>query len=1065
MKALNASRTKWFVIGAILLCAILAPHRCLAGISIGEIYGPLSLDSSWPPQGEGSPCWNPDGTMIAFRWGDGYTAWDPSLGGYPNPKGSYIVIMTADGQAIRGTDNPLVNDPYWDNGQPDWSPDGNWIVYVKSRVGPAQILKVPSTGGDAVPITQIDGNWHPNGPKWSPDGTKIAYRGGDYWTIPDKRPYHIWLTDTDGSTHEDLTPSITGYGVHYLSWSPDGTQIVFAQEGEPGLLVLDVATKEITTLPGFPLGLITNTPVWVSQNLILFVAGEDIYCYQIDTQTTKQLTYGPGDSLGDWHPTAGLVFSSSRGCTVRWDSNIYTAAPAPDFAISDIKPIQVVWNSDINGDDVNDLVAGKDTAVLVYMGMEGCGGLNKEELLNIRLSFDGKDYPESKTIAELEENNRIEFYPASPATTGDQIITAEIHPEYEFEEPDETNNEKSVKITVKETNGLYIVYFPVDGVDPDGPAGPEPGVPGRGYGELNMSYYSSTVIRSGKFISAVYPVAEGNFTNLPEYKKYYGWPVTLFIQGMRRDVNLIWKWAELSTGTLADRSVGVVPNNYFNYHGRGDLDGVTFPGTPGALVEVDTGTMAAHEIGHTFGLRQTWDVEDPNEEYQTNPPKGNAANGFWVSRKKEISDGICFMGKPGARPWICDEDYIDLFQEFRVDKTDPPAVLLLSGIISKDGTTQLGSLYMVENGIIDDVMPGDYSIEILDAHGQILTNIPFHTGFYAYLDPIGVVETDFAGFAFVIPYPENTSEIKVKHNGQTLTKIRPDRRLLHDAVDYIPKYGFIKNADQRRKALHNKIDEFETKIENNEIQDARNKLEHDIKDKFEKWLVDGYQKENPGQLSKDEVISLVDNILERFDILWNISAEGGEIDEPESDISESDIEDGHPGIDILDSELLAFWDYLEGDDHLDPDSHSTDSGDDSAKPEDVEEDVEEEPPITDDDDNKVDAVEDEAIAIEEAAAFTLFEAAEAINELSPENFSNEDVAIELANEIDIVLAMIDDELYTEALATLENDILERTNGCAEVGEPDENDWIRTYEGQGLVYPLIVEAIELLEILI
>lgn len=56
-------------------------------------------------------------------------------------------------------------------------------------------------------------------------------------------------------------------------------------------------------------------------------------------------------------------------------------------------------------------------------------------------------------------------------------------------------------------------------------------------------------------------------------------------------------------------------------------------------------------------------------------------------------------------------------------------------------------------------------------------------------------------------------------------------------------------------------------------------------------------------------------------------------------------------------------------------------------------------------------------------------------------------------------------MHTEALATLQNDNLERTNGCADVGEPDQNDWIRTYEGQGLVYPIIVEAIELLEILI
>lgn len=110
-------------------------------------------------------------------------------------------------------------------------------------------------------------------------------------------------------------------------------------------------------------------------------------------------------------------------------------------------------------------------------------------------------------------------------------------------------------------------------------------------------------------------------------------------------------------------------------------------------------------------------------------------------------------------------------------------------------------------------------------------------------------------------------------------------------------------------------------------------------------------------------------------------------------------------------------------------------------------------------------VGEKLIAAEEAAGFTLLQAADRINELGPENFSNEDSATALTNEIYFVLSLIDDELYTEALDVLESDILERTNGCANIGEPDENDWITTYEGQGEVYPLIVEAIELLESLI
>ena len=50
-------------------------------------------------------------------------------------------------------------------------------------------------------------------------------------------------------------------------------------------------------------------------------------------------------------------------------------------------------------------------------------------------------------------------------------------------------------------------------------------------------------------------------------------------------------------------------------------------------------------------------------------------------------------------------------------------------------------------------------------------------------------------------------------------------------------------------------------------------------------------------------------------------------------------------------------------------------------------------------------------------------------------------------------------LYQGALNKLENDILAKTDGCAETGEPDKNDWIITCEGQDEIYPLIVETIE------
>ena len=106
-----------------------------------------------------------------------------------------------------------------------------------------------------------------------------------------------------------------------------------------------------------------------------------------------------------------------------------------------------------------------------------------------------------------------------------------------------------------------------------------------------------------------------------------------------------------------------------------------------------------------------------------------------------------------------------------------------------------------------------------------------------------------------------------------------------------------------------------------------------------------------------------------------------------------------------------------------------------------------------------------AITCQEAAAITLVETVETVNLLDPNSLKNENLSNALTNKINAALAMIDEGLYQDALDKLVNDILQKTNGCADTGQPDKNDWIITCEEQGLVYPLVIEAIELLENLI
>jgi hypothetical protein len=60
--------------------------------------------------------------------------------------------------------------------------------------------------------------------------------------------------------------------------------------------------------------------------------------------------------------------------------------------------------------------------------------------------------------------------------------------------------------------------------------------------------------------------------------------------------------------------------------------------------------------------------------------------------------------------------------------------------------------------------------------------------------------------------------------------------------------------------------------------------------------------------------------------------------------------------------------------------------------------------------------------------------------LDPNSLKNANMANALSNKIDEVLAMIDTGNYQAALKKLENDILAKTDGCANSGQPDKNDW-------------------------
>ncbi len=99
----------------------------------------------------------------------------------------------------------------------------------------------------------------------------------------------------------------------------------------------------------------------------------------------------------------------------------------------------------------------------------------------------------------------------------------------------------------------------------------------------------------------------------------------------------------------------------------------------------------------------------------------------------------------------------------------------------------------------------------------------------------------------------------------------------------------------------------------------------------------------------------------------------------------------------------------------------------------------------------------EVISCVDAGVQTLLELIDVIDDLPNESLKNRKMKIPLINKINAVLNKVENGLCREVRNKLENDLLKKTDGCAEIGEPDKNDWLITCQAQDQVYALIIMA--------
>ena len=169
--------------------------------------------------------WSPDGSTVVYQRRDGATL----------ELGNLVVVDVSSGETTQITNLEPASHGWWFMA-PSFSPDGQTIIFhmPRGRQGADtrwDVWSVPVTGGEPTLIVP-DASMG----VYSPEGEHLAYLDS---------PRGIWssstlmIADANGGNPRVL---VRGHKIDVPRWSPDGTRIVYTDEGRD--YVVDVATGE-----------------------------------------------------------------------------------------------------------------------------------------------------------------------------------------------------------------------------------------------------------------------------------------------------------------------------------------------------------------------------------------------------------------------------------------------------------------------------------------------------------------------------------------------------------------------------------------------------------------------------------------------------------------------------------------------------------------------------------------------------------------------------------------------------------------------------------------------------
>ena len=230
------------------------------------------------------------------------------------------------------TPNRIVSSPAQDS-QPDWSPDGEWLVFRSERDG-GGLYVVPAGGGIERKLTSFGYQ-----PRWSPDGSLVLFSSSGH---EGGRP-KFYLVGINGDTPLPLRPDVADRLAEVsVNWKPANREVSFwgraetdtwrfvtvpVAEGAPRVSAIAPDVQRRLEAAGVTLGRFT----WARSGRYLYFEGRaqsvrNLWRVTVDPATLAwiggpdRLTTGAGDDADITLSVDGtrLVFSAKTLQTRLW---------------------------------------------------------------------------------------------------------------------------------------------------------------------------------------------------------------------------------------------------------------------------------------------------------------------------------------------------------------------------------------------------------------------------------------------------------------------------------------------------------------------------------------------------------------------------------------------------------------------------------------------------------------------------------------------------------------------------------------------------------------------------